>query len=237
MKLAKHSKLDDGVLMWLKQARGQNLAVGSNLIKEKALKLAELMHIPNFMLLLLLLSARPLSRDGDMAEDHRAPVQTSSPATIGWTISRSATASRSTQCRVKLERWISNPFLSVNNRFSSPYSGSSPQTTSSTWTRLESSCSCFRTKPGFQGRTVYWRKEEHAKDYSSGRGKNEWHREVSFSGDWQIQETPFLQEQGDSHQVQGKLKSGDDGKAFRRGVASMGRTTRPAGTQSAALFR
>ncbi len=42
-------KLDEGVLMWLKQARGQNLPVSGNLIKEKAMKLAELMHIPNFM--------------------------------------------------------------------------------------------------------------------------------------------------------------------------------------------
>ncbi|KAF2354416.1 HTH CenpB-type DNA-binding domain, partial [Trinorchestia longiramus] len=31
------------------QARGQNLTVGRNLIKEKAMKLAELMHIPDFM--------------------------------------------------------------------------------------------------------------------------------------------------------------------------------------------
>nr|XP_039266303.1 tigger transposable element-derived protein 4-like [Styela clava] len=44
-----HSKLDDGVLMWLKQAKGQNLPVSGDLIKEKALKLADLMLIPNFM--------------------------------------------------------------------------------------------------------------------------------------------------------------------------------------------
>ena len=49
LKPSHHSKLDDGVLMWLKQARGQNLPVCGDLIKEKALKLAELMHIPNFM--------------------------------------------------------------------------------------------------------------------------------------------------------------------------------------------
>lgn len=42
-------KLDEGVLMWLKQARGQNLPVSGDLIKEKAMKLAELMHIPDFM--------------------------------------------------------------------------------------------------------------------------------------------------------------------------------------------
>ncbi|KAF2368586.1 HTH CenpB-type DNA-binding domain [Trinorchestia longiramus] len=42
-------KLDEGVLMWLKQARGQNLPVGSDLIKEKAMKLVELVHIPDFM--------------------------------------------------------------------------------------------------------------------------------------------------------------------------------------------
>lgn len=42
-------KLDAGVLMWLKQARGQSLPVSGDLIKEKAMKLAELMHIPNFM--------------------------------------------------------------------------------------------------------------------------------------------------------------------------------------------
>ena len=34
--------------MSLKQAREQNLPVGSNPIKEKTLKLAELMYIPNF---------------------------------------------------------------------------------------------------------------------------------------------------------------------------------------------
>ena len=49
LKPSHHSKLDDGVLMWLKQARGQNLPVCGDLIKEKALKLAELMQIPNFM--------------------------------------------------------------------------------------------------------------------------------------------------------------------------------------------
>ena len=42
-------KLDEGVLMWLKQARGQNLPVSGDLIKEKAMKLTELMHIPDFM--------------------------------------------------------------------------------------------------------------------------------------------------------------------------------------------
>ena len=42
-------KLDEGVLMWLKQARGQNLPVSGDLIKEKAMKLAKLMHIPDFM--------------------------------------------------------------------------------------------------------------------------------------------------------------------------------------------
>ena len=49
LKPSHHSKLGDGVLMWLKQARGHNLPVGGDLIKEKALKLAELKHIPNFM--------------------------------------------------------------------------------------------------------------------------------------------------------------------------------------------
>ena len=42
-------KLDQGVLMWLKQARGQNLPVSGDLIKEKAMKLAKLMHIPDFV--------------------------------------------------------------------------------------------------------------------------------------------------------------------------------------------
>ena len=37
------------MLIWLKQAREQNLPVGGDLIKEKALKLAELMHIPDFI--------------------------------------------------------------------------------------------------------------------------------------------------------------------------------------------
>ena len=41
-------KLDDGLLMWLKQARGQNLPVSGDLLKEKAMKLAELMHITDF---------------------------------------------------------------------------------------------------------------------------------------------------------------------------------------------
>ena len=49
LKPAKHSELDEGVLVWLKQAREQNLPVGGHLIKEKALKLAELMHIPDFI--------------------------------------------------------------------------------------------------------------------------------------------------------------------------------------------
>ena len=49
LKPAKHSELDEGVLIWLKQAREQNLPVGGDLIKEKILKLAELMHIPDFI--------------------------------------------------------------------------------------------------------------------------------------------------------------------------------------------
>ena len=133
LKPAQHSKLDDGVLIWLKQARVQNLPVGSNLIKEKALKLAELMHIPDF-----------IASDGwldNFKKRHGITFKTE---------------------RAKLERWIYNPFLSGNNRFSSPYSGNSPQTTSSTWTRLDSSGSCFRTRPWVQGRTVHWRKEEQA---------------------------------------------------------------------------
>ncbi|KAF2343691.1 HTH CenpB-type DNA-binding domain [Trinorchestia longiramus] len=42
-------KLDEGLLMWLKQVRRQNLSVSGDLIKEKMMKLAELMHIPDFM--------------------------------------------------------------------------------------------------------------------------------------------------------------------------------------------
>ena len=49
LKPAKHSELDEGVLIWLKQAREQNLPVCGDSIKEKALKLAELMHIPDFI--------------------------------------------------------------------------------------------------------------------------------------------------------------------------------------------
>ncbi|XP_071451073.1 tigger transposable element-derived protein 4-like [Hetaerina americana] len=45
LKQAHDPKLDEGV----KQARKQNLPVSRNLIKEKALKLAKLMHIPDFM--------------------------------------------------------------------------------------------------------------------------------------------------------------------------------------------
>ena len=51
LKPAKYSELDEGVLIWLKQAREQNLPVGGDLIKEEALKLAELMHIPDFIAL------------------------------------------------------------------------------------------------------------------------------------------------------------------------------------------
>ena len=49
LKPAKLSELDEGVLIWLKQAREQNLPVVGDLIKKKALKLAELMHIPDFI--------------------------------------------------------------------------------------------------------------------------------------------------------------------------------------------
>ena len=37
---AHNPNLDKGVLMWLKQARGQNLPISGDLIKEKAMKLA-----------------------------------------------------------------------------------------------------------------------------------------------------------------------------------------------------
>ena len=47
--MAEHSQLDEGVLIWLKQAREQILPVGGDLIKKKALKLAELMRIPDFI--------------------------------------------------------------------------------------------------------------------------------------------------------------------------------------------
>ena len=82
---------------------------------------------------------------------------------------------------------------------------------------------------------MHWRKEEQAKDNSSGRGKYEWHGEVPSTGLRQIQETPCMQEQEDSHQAQSKPEGVDNGEAFRRGVVCVGRTTRPAGTQSAAL--
>ena len=48
LKPAQHSKLDNRVLIRLKQARGQNLTVSSNLM-EKALKLGKLMHISDFI--------------------------------------------------------------------------------------------------------------------------------------------------------------------------------------------
>ena len=135
-----------------------------------------------------------------------------------------------------MERWIRNPFLSGNNRFSGLNSGSSLQTTSSTWTRLDSSGSCFRTRPWLSGeRAVYRRKEKQAKDHSSGWGKHERQREVPSSGDRQFQEC--LQKQGDPSRVQGELEGVDDGGAFRGDVACVGRTTRPAGTQSAGLSR
>ena len=46
---AHYPKLDEGVLVWLKQAREQNLPVSGYLIMENAMKIAELMHIPDFM--------------------------------------------------------------------------------------------------------------------------------------------------------------------------------------------
>ena len=42
-------KLDEVELIWLKQAKEQNLPVSSDLIKEMAMKLAGLMHISEFM--------------------------------------------------------------------------------------------------------------------------------------------------------------------------------------------
>ena len=118
LKPAKYLELDEGVLIWLKQVREQNLPVGGDLIKEKALKMVELMHIPDFI------------------------------TSESWLDnSKNVTASRSRQCRAKLE-WLNyNSFLSNSNRFSSPYLGNSPQTTFSTWTRLDSSGNCFQTKP------------------------------------------------------------------------------------------
>ena len=49
LKPAKHSELNEELLIWLKQAREQNLPVHDDLIKDKALKLAKLMHIPDFI--------------------------------------------------------------------------------------------------------------------------------------------------------------------------------------------
>jgi hypothetical protein len=45
---AQNLKVDEGVLMWLKQARQQNLPVGGDLLKEKAKNLAELLGVSNF---------------------------------------------------------------------------------------------------------------------------------------------------------------------------------------------
>lgn len=46
--IGQHSGLDEAVLVWLKQARSQNLPIGGDLLREKAVKLAELLHIENF---------------------------------------------------------------------------------------------------------------------------------------------------------------------------------------------
>jgi len=46
---AHNPKLDEWLLMWLKQARGQNLPVSGDLIEKKAMKLDELMNILDFM--------------------------------------------------------------------------------------------------------------------------------------------------------------------------------------------
>ena len=89
----------------------------------------------------------------------------------------------------------------------------------------------------FQRRTVHWIKEEQAKDHSSDRGKNKWHREIPSSGYRQTQGTPCFQEQENFHQVQGKLKSVNVNENFRKGVACVGHATRPKGTQSAAVSR
>ena len=79
-----HSKLEDGVFIWLEQARKQNLPVSGNL---KALKLAELMHIADFI------------------------------ASDGWLdIFQKRQGITFKQCRAKLERWIYIPFLSGSNR-------------------------------------------------------------------------------------------------------------------------
>ena len=48
LKLAQNLNIDDGMLVWLKQKRQQNLPVSGDLIRENALKLAELLHIRNF---------------------------------------------------------------------------------------------------------------------------------------------------------------------------------------------
>lgn len=48
LKVLIDSKIDKGVPIWLKQARSENVTVSSDLIKEKALKLAKLLHTPDF---------------------------------------------------------------------------------------------------------------------------------------------------------------------------------------------
>ena len=48
LKRPQSPKLDKAVLLWLKQARGQKLPVSGDLIKEKAIKLSELLKIPDF---------------------------------------------------------------------------------------------------------------------------------------------------------------------------------------------
>ena len=140
-------KLDNGVLTWLKQARGENLPAGSNLIKEKALKLAKLMHIPdsidsddwldNFKKhhgnTFKIVQGKAVAVDLQSLLDWQ---QTCSPALIQVVL-----------CRQRLQPGRDWTFLAA----------ASKQDHES------------------QGRTMHWRKEEQAKDYSSGGGKYEWY--------------------------------------------------------------
>ena len=118
---AHDTKLDEGVLMWLKKARGQNLPVSSNLIKE-VMKPAELIHILDFMV-------------SDSWLDNFKKCHSIMFKTV----------------QGKAGAVICNPFLSGNNRFSGPCLDNSLLTTSSIWTRLDSSGSCFQTRPWLSG--------------------------------------------------------------------------------------
>ena len=145
LKPSHYSKLDDGVLMWLKQARGHNLPVGGDLIKEKALKLAELIHVPNFM-----------ASNGwldNLKKRH----------SITFKTVQDEAGAVDSQSLFEWQQQVLQPFLgqfSADDVFNLDKTGLF-------WCLLPNKTTSFR------GRTVHWRKEKQAKDHFSGGSKYE----------------------------------------------------------------